>query len=538
MKKKTQVSAKKNTPKNKINPEPIVHLTSLGLGNFKPFGENYRVGSKENESGLYKFAPLTFILGKNSSGKSSIIQSLNLLSQSYNESEGIRILRGRGKLSNLGAYEAYIHRQNKKNQLSYSFTLEEELIKKPKISQHGYQYKFIQNKKTNRGQLESFRFFKDFVQPKLGDKPHNGIQFVLGYLFDTDNKKRRDTFCKLLPESLDDNNTGKELLEDIKIDYKKESKLKITNKKIKEVFRIFDIETTKGGLPLQLGVPTSTDRKDIDKVIKDLKKNVMPYAITDRVLKRFLSSLRQPLRALFDRYEYIGPSREVPTRTQIKKGSDTMSVGVSGENAADILLDNKKTILKSMNGILEMLNVPYEIEIKNYSDITIESTYSVVLKDKRTNVTVSTYDVGYGIFQFIPVIVQGLFPSRNIIACEQPEIHLHPALVADLADYFIETSNLPIKNREFNLSKEFIKNNKFVFGNQWIIETHSELLLRRILKRIREGKIKNTDVSVLYVEPATSKHKSAQILELRIDSDGEFIDRWPDGFFDEAINEF
>ena len=105
-----------------------------------------------------------------------------------------------------------------------------------------------------------------------------------------------------------------------------------------------------------------------------------------------------------------------------------------------------------------MLKVPYTIDIREHSegDATIDSTYTLVLLDKRTNVLVSTYDVGYGIFQFLPVIIQGLFPKRNIIACEQPEIHLHPALVADLADYFIETSNLKIKDRIFNLDKKFI----------------------------------------------------------------------------------
>ena len=282
-----------------------------------------------------------------------------------------------------------------------------------------------------------------------------------------------------------------------------------------------------------------------------IKKNENFQDVADKIIKvfyefraigseieNFFKPLVAPIRGFLSRYEYIGPSREVPTRTQINKGGSN-SVGTSGEKATDILLANKKTILKSMNEILSMLKVPYTIDIREHSegDATIDSTYTLVLLDKRTNVLVSTYDVGYGIFQFLPVIIQGLFPKRNIIACEQPEIHLHPALVADLADYFIETSNLKIKDRIFNLDKKFIYEDSFIYGNQWIIETHSELLIRRILKRIREGKISNKDVSVLYVEPAISKKQSAEILELRIDEDGEFIDRWPEGFFDELINE-
>tara|TARA_Y100001970_G_C14252709_1_gene873034 strand:+ start:3353 stop:4987 length:1635 start_codon:yes stop_codon:yes gene_type:complete len=534
--KKKKNSKKKNT----ITPAPIVHLSSFSISNFKPFGESIRSGSIHKEPDLTKFAPLTFILGKNSSGKSSIIQSLNLLSQSYKDTEGLKTLRGRGKLSNLGAFDAYVHNQNKKEKLTYSLTLDEHFTKKQQLNHHGYQFSFSDNN-NNQAQLRKSAYYKDFNQPELGSKPNGGLAFDHHYMHSSDKQKRKESACKIDISCLEDkefpNPTVDELLNLIKSSYLKTTRKKITNKKIKNIFKHWEISTNKAGFPLQLGVPLSPDKKAIDKLIKNLRSNIQPFVETDRALKNIIDKLRNPLRAFFDRYEYIGPSRDVPTRTQVKQTSNAISVGVSGEQATDILLDNEDTILNTMNGILDILKVPYEIAIRNYSDIKIESTYSIVLKDKRSNVTVSTYDVGFGIFQFIPVIVQGLFPSRNIITCEQPEIHLHPALVADLADFFIETSNLSIEKRIFDLPDEFIDSKKFIFGNQWIIETHSELLIRRVLKRIREGKIKKTDVSVLYVEPSTSKNKSAQILELRIDDDGEFIDRWPDGFFDEALNE-
>ena len=71
-------------------------------------------------------------------------------------------------------------------------------------------------------------------------------------------------------------------------------------------------------------------------------------------------------------------------------------------------------------------------------------------------------------------------------------------------------------------------------GKQWIVETHSELLIRRIQRRISEGTLKPNDVSVLYVDPGDDGSK-IEVLEL--DEDGNFTDEWPHGFFDEGFNE-
>ena len=72
--------------------------------------------------------------------------------------------------------------------------------------------------------------------------------------------------------------------------------------------------------------------------------------------------------------------------------------------------------------------------------------------------------------------------------------------------------------------------------NQWIIETHSELLLLRLKRHIRAGRINVSDVCVLYVDPDDDSPQS-EILELRLNEQGEFLDEWPDGFFEESYKE-
>ena len=70
--------------------------------------------------------------------------------------------------------------------------------------------------------------------------------------------------------------------------------------------------------------------------------------------------------------------------------------------------------------------------------------------------------------------------------------------------------------------------------NTFILETHSEHLILRLMRRVREGKIRSDDVSVVYVEPLS---KGSSFVELRIDEDGDFIDEWPGGFFEESFHE-
>ena len=93
----------------------------------------------------------------------------------------------------------------------------------------------------------------------------------------------------------------------------------------------------------------------------------------------------------------------------------------------------------------------------------------LVIVDKRSKTIVSHRDVGIGISQVLPVIVYSYASENNLIAVEQPEIHLHPALQADLGDVFIQSALGENKNR-------------------FILESHSEHLLLRLMRRIRETK--------------------------------------------------
>jgi AAA ATPase domain/Protein of unknown function (DUF3696) len=133
-------------------------------------------------------------------------------------------------------------------------------------------------------------------------------------------------------------------------------------------------------------------------------------------------------------------------------------------------------------------------------------------------------DVGTGLSCLIPVLV-GLYSSCSFI--QQPELHLHPALQSAMGDVCIEAARRGD-------------------GSTHFIETHSEHLLLRILKRIRQasaGRIASTDtlavkagdLSILYFDPQPDG--STKVKRIRVTDDGEFLDRWPRGFFEERGRE-
>ena len=149
----------------------------------------------------------------------------------------------------------------------------------------------------------------------------------------------------------------------------------------------------------------------------------------------------------------------------------------------------------------------------------------LVLVDKRSSTSVSHRDVGIGVSQVLPVLVAAFSSSNKWIAIEQPEIHLHPALQAELGDVFLESA----------LGEA---------GNRFLIETHSEHLMLRVLRRVRETTdgelpqgatpVRPEDVAVLFVQPGPH---GAEIVHLPITADGDFAHPWPDGFFDEREEE-
>jgi len=134
-------------------------------------------------------------------------------------------------------------------------------------------------------------------------------------------------------------------------------------------------------------------------------------------------------------------------------------------------------------------------------------------------------DVGSGIGYVLPVLASLVHDDISLI--QQPELHLHPRLQSQLGEAIVRA----------------VENKKY-YRAFTIIETHSEHVLLKVMRLIRNSESRKEDsikpisyeqVSVLYFDPLPSGE--TQVKRLRLAPDGQLIDRWPGGFFNERFKD-
>ena len=213
---------------------------------------------------------------------------------------------------------------------------------------------------------------------------------------------------------------------------------------------------------------------------------------------------------------YLGPLRRKPERDYVWNKSKPGEVGVDGHKAVDVLLastllrgEDKSEIADSVSYWLKRMKVAEKLEVRQIGRST---RYEVVIH--RDGVIANLRDVGIGISQVLPVLTVAFFaPAGSTILLEEPEIHLHPLAQSVLAELFVEVS----KKRNV----------------QFIVETHSEHLFRRMQTLVAKEKTKVSDCAMYFVEKGVS---GAQLRSLNLDEYGR-LTNWPDLFFGDAMGE-
>lgn len=442
-------------------------LTQLRIKNFKGW----------RDTGDIRMAPITLFFGANSSGKSSIGQFLMMLKQTVESPDRKAVFYPGGKNSavQLGSYQEMVFHHDLQKQISfaYQWELHNTLKIKDPISSNGFS----------------------------GDELHFSSQIAL-------------------------NNLNKQQLQvnDLKYEmfHRKSSSLtvKLSLTPDKQKYEVISEEYVL------------LRKKQRAWAIKDV---VRFYGFPDEVVAyyqnaEFVQMLNLEQENLFHDIYYLGPLRTKTERLYTWGGITPESVGFAGENTIVAILAARKRkinlgykkVTKPLEEIialkLEEMGLIEEFKMQQISAQRQE--YEVKVRTKGSKDWVDLPDVGFGISQVLPVLVQCFYAQENsIILMEQPEIHLHPKAQSALADVMIDVVNSRENSRDRN--------------TQLIIETHSEHFLRRLQRRIAEEKISREKVSAYFAD--TSK-TPATLTPLQIDDYGN-IRNWPENFFGDEIGD-
>lgn len=188
--------------------------------------------------------------------------------------------------------------------------------------------------------------------------------------------------------------------------------------------------------------------------------------------------------------------------------------------------------------------IPWNITLKNndrksarYSNqqhglLTFSNQYFQTLSyhifDDQKSWTPSHVDLkryaSSGVKQILPILTQTLLMHKyEMLAIENPEVHLHPGLQINLMEFLIKCARS---------------------GRRILMETHSDLIVKRVMRAIAEGCMQPDDVNIYFVESVTLKatgEKPAvtypRLRKVKLDLTGKMAVKWPKGFMDDAVRE-
>ena len=259
------------------------------------------------------------------------------------------------------------------------------------------------------------------------------------------------------------------------------------------------------------------------------------YRLSDVTMARyrnagFMSDFSLATEEMLDSIYYLGPLRKHPSRIYQWSGDTPRSVGQSGESVVSAILAAQSAGRRILSGSakrakpfdelvalwLKSLGVIHDFSVRAVAKGRKE--YEVLVRTHPRSPEVKITDVGFGVSQVLPALVQAFYcPPNSTVWMEQPEIHLHPQVQAELADVFIAA----IKARENGEPR----------NTQLIIESHSEHFLNRLLRRVAEEMITPDDIAVYFCRPTGN---ATELEPLQLDEYGE-IENWPDNFFGDEM---
>lgn len=549
-------------------------ITSITIENFKGIGEN---------AVTIPLRPITMLFGKNSAGKSTILHALHYLREvlEHRRPDPDRTTLG-GDSVDLGGFYSLVHRHETDRRIRIRATFD--------ISADGLEFPGLARQDGESDSSEVFQKMTSLPVKvdinTLVDLENGWIEvvteqdkldqevFIAEYAVGINNSEllRMSAHPQRYPE-IEAVNFNHPIFQGLNEEATEEDVESISTQM--EAF-IGSYGESDGTSQLARSIILSQQESIIPEVDKpfltdacsDVDGSTVEEMDGDTTLELlFWNIVAQattgPLKALLDELKgirYLGPMRDVPPRNHRSPKTPDETRWARGLAAWDRMVASERLVELVNQCLRKTLALGYtlkrikQIQLDADGDIMneirllatrfeeataddvhanilgplemLQSTPVIQLHDETNQVDVEPYDIGVGISQVIPVVVGALDSGdvgrrNSIFAVEQPELHVHPAVQTSLGDVFIEA----VKNSD----------------RMMLIETHSEHLVLRILRRIRESAIDSplisvSDVAVLCAE-TLPEEEGAEFYEMELSEQGEILSQWPGGFFPERINE-
>ena len=435
------------------------------------------------DTGTIHMAPISLFFGANSSGKSSIGQFLMMLKQTVESPDRKAVFYPGGKNTavQLGSYQEMVFHRDTSHKIAfeYQWSLRDML----KIEDPA-------SKKSFSG--KDLAFYAEVGVKDTGQEARDGYIPGLNHL---------------KYELIEANEISLSIKMDRKANTKSQYKVETTGYMLKR----------ERGRAWPLGAP--------------IRFYGFPHEVAAYYQNAdFVQTLNLRHETLFGSLSYLGPLRTRTERLYSWSGNEPESVGYEGENTVPailaarnrkISLGYRKQTMPFQEIIASALKKMGLIETFDVNPISKKrQEYEVKVRTKGSKDSVDLPDVGFGISQVLPVLVQCFYaPPGSIIIMEQPEIHLHPRAQSALADVMIDVIN----SRENGEGRNI----------QLVIETHSEHFLRRLQRRIAENADLQQKVSAYFANIAKTP---ATFEALQIDIFGN-IRNWPENFFGDEMGD-
>lgn len=488
------------------------HIKSISLNNFRVF-------DKESE---FELCPLTLLTGPNSSGKSSILKALLLLKS--NVSSNLQVLDFSGPKHILGTFQGTRNKSSEDSDfMTFGFRIS--------LGNPEYRYSsFVKEPVTTKRSVY-------YVLRETEVKSTEDIVILLSYRQNDRSGKIaeirlyiKDDKVPFLHLSIGENT---DQLHKLKLDYNRIIKKKIIKnilfdpiedryiKKVKkpEVNKIYS-------LPVEFSMKENMQKRFFDepylvfgklyeKFIRDngpvINEDFHPY-ILNMPLRRILSDLS----SIIENTEYLEAVRANSKRIYTNDSQ--------GTSFNELILDYRSRDVSEksrefINKWLRKFDIADELRFENIEGV---ATSLYLIKD---GVKTALADLGYGITQFIPILLKvslempidsnrvGFNYVKKLILLEEPETNLHPMFQSLMADFLLDATR--------------------TFEVRFLIETHSEYLVRKFQLLTAEGLLQ-TNESVLYYFTANQDGYDEKVRKIRIGHNGSLDGEFGVGFFDEA----